>query len=731
MRLNISSTELLRGILAQPVTEAALPQPVSVADRRITFARHISGPDSDIAGVTTLGAWLRQCSADAMRKVGSALSSITSDEDLRAAKSQLPVCFPSAVLSTRDRGKDLAEKLVSYSGLIAVDIDTHNRDEALAAVNVLAGIPYIAFSSLSASGRGAYAVAVTDNLDYARHKLYWRALSDDIAERTGYVNDPQTKDITRARYMAYTPTATVKDAVIPFSLPEGYEEPPTSTPTGADECEVNGDTIAAVEDCVRQWEEGGLILGASTYETRYQMGTALKNLGPDGYGFYERLCAGYTHPRTPRQEWDGFPNNAGDGQPGKISLGTFFWVMRDRYGISPTEKEVQLHADELNPEIARIVHEVAKVYQCPEAFAVAGMFAAVAAVAGKKFSLWDGKRSNYAQIWLSIVAPSGTGKSEALRWFFRPVEAIEAEDYKVYRTAVQEWKKGGEQGPKPILRRRTAVDTTPEVRDQILADNRNGLCLVVDELKGLFDDLGRYNKSGEVGRLLSNYSNSSYYVDRKTQEPLRIENPVLSIVGTIQPSIFPLAFGGPQFTGSGFLPRWCFVWGDTHPRRTYSDLAVSSDIRQCWRDIVGHIDTIQDEIVFRLSDEARGIYENYYNELEDKIHRTKDDSKKELYAKIEINVLRWALITAILAREYDTEHPEISGESMQYAIDCFRYFEKTGLRAIDAVNGQSPRLAKKDLIVGLKSAFPGLVQSQLAKSLGVTEAYISKVLKKK
>lgn len=731
MRLNISSTELLRGILAQPVTEAALPQPVSVADRRISFAYHISGPDSDVAGVTTLGAWVRQCSADAMRGVGAALSSITSDEDLRAAKSQLPVCFPSAVLSTRDRGKDLSEKLVSYSGLVAVDIDTHDRSQALAAVNVLARIPYIAFSSLSASGRGAYAVAVTDNLDYARHKLYWRAVSDDIAERTGYVNDPQTKDITRARYMAYTPTATVKDAVIPFTLPEGYEEPPTSTPTGADECEVNGDTIAAVCDCIRQWEEGGHVLGESTYETRYQMGTALKNLGPDGYEFYERLCAGYTHPRTPRQEWDGFPDNAGDGQPGKISLGTFFWMMRERYGITPTEKEVRLHADELNPDLAAIVHEVARVYQCPEEFAVVSMYAAVAAVAGKKFSLWDGKRTNYAQIWTAIVAPSGTGKSEVLKWFFKPVTDIEAEDYRAYRYALQDWKKSKEEGNKPILHRRTAVDTTPEVRDQILADNPNGLCLVVDELKGLFDDLGRYNKSGEVGRFLSNYSNSSYYVDRKTQEPLRIENPVLSIVGTIQPSIFPLAFGGPQFTGSGFLPRWCFVWGDSHPKRTYSDLSVSPDTVRKWGDIIGYIESVRDMIILRLSREAQALYETFFNELEERAHRTKDDSKKELFAKMEINVLRWALITAILAGEYDTDPPEISGESMQYAIDCFRYFEKTGLRAIDAVNGQSPRLSKKDLIVGLKSAFPGLVQSQLAKSLGVTEAYISKVLKKK
>lgn len=727
MRLNISSHELLAGLVGMAITEDNARQHDIVMDRRISYAASIK--DATIAGVTTLGDWVRLCSSEPVRVACEQIRTIENKDELKAAKEQLPVCFPSAVLATRDRKKDLSEKLVSYSGVICVDIDTHDAEEARAAVATLADIPYIAFSSVSASGRGAYAFALTGNLDPERHGLYWRAVSDDIAERTGYENDPATKDITHARYASYTPTIAFKEEVVPFSLPEGYE-PQAATPPGTDEDIPADDTIAAVEDCVRQWEEQGLVLGDNTYNARYHLGTALKVLGETGYKFYERLCKGHTHPRTPRQEWDGFPANAPEDQPGKISLATFFWMMRERYGIKPTEKEVRLPVDEGNEEIAAIVREVARVYQCPPEFAIVAMYAAAAAVAGKKFSLWDGKRTNYAQVWAAIVAPSGTGKSEALRWFFRPVDALDAADHKTYQDEVREWKKGKEDGPKPKLHRRTAVDTTPEVRDQILADNPNGLCLVVDELKGLFDDLGRYNKSGEVGRFLSNYSNSSYYVDRKTQEPLRIENPVLSIVGTIQPSIFPLAFGGPQFTGSGFLPRWCIVWNDSHPKRAFSDLSVSRETRRKWDDILFCIEEVKDDIVFQLSDDAKALYRDYYNELEDKMHRAKDDAEKEMLAKVEVNVLRWALITSILAGEYDTERAEISGESMEYAITCFRYFEKTGLRAISAVNRQSPQLTKKDLIKALKQAYPGLNQRKLADAIGATEAYVSKVLRK-
>ena len=732
---NINSEVLLRSLVSMPVTKENAAQPASIENRRISYARHISGADSDIAGVTTLGAWVRACSSDAMRAASEHLLTIEDKEELAAAKRKLlPVCFPSAVLSIRDRNKDISEKLVSYSGLICVDIDTHDRGEALVAVNTLAGIPYIAFSSLSASGRGAYAVALTDNLDFGKHKLYWRAVSDDIAERTGYENDPLTKDVTRARFMAYTPSIALGDSVVPFTLPEGYEEPTAVEYGDADEDFPPDDTtLAAVEDCVRQWEEEGLVLGSGTYWPRYYMGVALKNLGETGFKFYERLCRGYTHPRTPRQEWDMFPDNAAaeNANKNKIRLGRFFKVMELQFHIKPTEEEVRLPLDEQNTVITEIVEEVAKVYQCPREFCIAAMFSAVAAVAGKKFSLWDGKYTNCAQLWTAIVAPSGTGKSEVLSWFFKPVEAIETEGYKAYQVALQEWKEGGEKSPKPKFRRCTAVDTTPEVRDQILADNPNGLCLVVDELRGLFGDMGRYNKSGEVERLLSVFSNRSYNVDRKTQEPLRIVNPVLSIVGTIQPSVFSQAFGSPQFTGNGFLPRWCFIWNNEHPARCYSDLSVHPGISAKWAEIIRYIDGADGEITFQLSQPARDFYEAFYNEMEGKIHRSPDDTKKEMYAKLQVNILRWALIAAILAGEYEESVGcgEISAESMEYAVDCFRYFEKTGLKAVEAARGQSSQMTKKDALLALNRAYPNLSRARLAEAIGTSMPYLSKVLK--
>ena len=165
-------------------------------------------------------------------------------------------------------------------------------------------------------------------------------------------------------------------------------------------------------------------------------------------------------------------------------------------------------------------------------------------------------------------------------------------------------------------------------------------------------------------------------------------------------------------------------------KRAFSDLSVSRETRRKWDDILFCIEEVKDDIVFQLSDDAKALYRDYYNELEDKMHRAKDDAVKEMLAKIEVGALRWSLITSILAGEYDTERAEISGESMEYSIACCRYFEKTGLRAISAVNGQSPQLTKKDLIKALKLAYPGLNQRKLADAIGASEAYVSKVLRK-
>ncbi len=734
MRLNNIDTEvLLRGLLSMPVVKENATQPVDFWNRRISYC--VRGNAKEIAGITTLKAWVGLCSSDAVREPVEYIRSISNENERKEAKTHLPMGFPCAVFSTRKREVPLEEKLLSYSGVICLDYDFHDTNEARAAVEELRKVPYIGFVGLSVSGAGVYAFAATDNTDYTQHGKYWRAVSEDIAESLGYENDEGTKDVTRGRFISYNPNPIINEAVVPFSLPEGYEEPAPVDFCGWEdtgEYPVDDAPRAAVEDCVRQWEDAGLILGDSTRKIRWLLGTALKKgLGEEGFVFYERICAGYTHPRTPRQEFDGWADAGTTNGKKPIGLGTFFYVLEHKFGIKPRKKEYHLPLDELNPEISDIAREVAEVYQCPPDFAIVAMYAATAAVAGKKFKLWDGKHTNFPQIWAAIVAPSGTGKTEALRWFFEPVEAIEKERYGKYRLALKEWKDGGEKDRKPTLRRCTAVDTTPEVRDQILAENPNGLCLRVDELKGFFDDVGRYNKSGEVGRLLSDYSNESYTIDRKTQEPLRIEKPVLSIVGTIQPGIFALAFGGQQFTGNGFLSRWCFVWNDSHPARRYSDLSVKPETRAKWAEIIEVINQVEGEIVFLLSQPARDLYEAYYNELEDKIHRTQDDNQKECFAKLQITVLRWALITAILGGEYEESLGcgEIGVESMEYAIACSRYFEITGVKAAAAVRGQSPQLTKKDLLRGLFRAYPNASRSLVAKAIGTSMPYLSKVLK--
>lgn len=388
MFLNINSDVLLKGLLDNmPISEENAAQPADFWNRRISYARRAN---AGVSGITTIRSWVALCSSETIKPTLERVRAIPDKPKRDEAKGELPMAFPSAVLSTRDKNTPLQDKLLSYPGLICLDLDFHDGAAALAGLDDLKTIPYILFAGLSASGLGVFAFAATDNTDYQKHKIYWRALSDDLAERTGYENDEQTKDVTRGRFLSYTPEPFINDAVIPFTLPEGYEEQEIPTTPPGEDIPVNDDTLANVEDCVRQWEEMGCVLGDSTRFYRYGLGTALKVLGEEGFGYYERLCKGYQHPRTPRQEFDGFPANQAAYNGEKITLGTFFWIMRERYGIRPTEKEVRLPMDEGNELIPAIVKEVARVFQCPEEFAIVAMYAAASAVAGKKFSLWDG-----------------------------------------------------------------------------------------------------------------------------------------------------------------------------------------------------------------------------------------------------------------------------------------------------------------------------------------------------
>ena len=413
----------------------------------------------------------------------------------------------------------------------------------------------------------------------------------------------------------------------------------------------------------------------------------------------------------------------------------------------------ELDTAALPARIRTIIGHLCKVLQCPKEFVIISIYQAVGVAVGNASRIITPQgHENPPMLWAVIVAPSGTGKSAPLRRMLKPLFDIDREEFdkyeleaKQYRHQVstrQRHKLDTSDLEAPRLRQMIIQDSTEEGRMRVLRENPGGILLYNDELDGFFGRMGRYTKNGgtdEITRLIDCWDNGTVKITRQNQEHTKpIEKAFLSIVGTIQPETLRRRFENPAYTETGFAQRWLFVWNDSYTFPDYSterlDPAVTEDWRDFIRDMVKKIAT---ERSLRLTDAAEQVYRDYYRYIRAKKTSSSGDAARSLYAKLEINVYRWALITQLIR---DPLAATITKTSMQYAVQCMQYFEHTGQKVLQMIQetdgkekkpetaGKMPKIG--DLVKFIKERNSSLTNTDLASTFGVSRQAISQALKR-
>ena len=259
--------------------------------------------------------------------------------------------------------------------------------------------------------------------------------------------------------------------------------------------------------------------------------------------------------------------------------------------------------------------------------------------------------------------------------------------------------------------------------------NENSITLFRDELSGWFSDFGRYNKNGEVGHYLSMFNNSDLKINRKTQEPILIHKPFISVVGSIQPEVVSAILKNQSLIENGFASRFLFAYPKDIKKPYYSDKQVSQEVISRYDELIEHLKRLPlIEKPVELSIEAKRLYVDFVNSLTDKSNKSTHNYIKAIYAKMDIHLLRIVLILHIVEGVYDDVQWmtfKIQGNTMQYAINIVEYFISTSLMLYDQNNisnfniSDAIRLIEKEKGIANKQAF--------ADSIGVTRQYISKL----
>ena len=402
--------------------------------------------------------------------------------------------------------------------------------------------------------------------------------------------------------------------------------------------------------------------------------------------------------------------------------------------------ELSLPIDGLSPMAQEIIQAIADTYQCNRDFVVAAMFSAAGTAAGKKVQVYDGRYRNSMALYTCIVAPSGSNKTTPVKEILRPLTERNNANYLIYKEALKEWRKeikqGNEDAEKPIFRQLIIGDCTPEARYKVLQENPNGVLLYSDEIATFLGNMNRYAKSGEIPQLISIWSGDGVTINRKGDEPTVIDAPFLSIIGGVQPSVLQETFGSDYFRNSGMNQRWLFVFPDPTPPPMYSEVTLSTQLREIWCNYATQlIDAYPNDISTLIIDnEAKATYTAYYNELQRK-KATSNDYMAAVYAKLQVIAERWAGITHLLGEHHGMTR--ILPNEMEYTVRCMRYFESTAEKVYNLLSSpmiQAKPMGKEELIAKAweewKCKDRAISKQSFADVVGVSRQAVSKAIEK-
>ena len=396
-----------------------------------------------------------------------------------------------------------------------------------------------------------------------------------------------------------------------------------------------------------------------------------------------------------------------------------------------------LPVDGLSPNATEMLRKVASSLQCPVDIALSAMFATVGVAMGKRVIIDDGKYRNYPCLWVCVVAPSGSNKSTPIRFFLQPLKDRDSYNYGVYREELRAYRQAGDdKGDKPVFKQYVISDSTPEARNQVLSVNPNGILLYRDELKGMIDDFCRYAKSGELSQMLSMFDSDTIVVNRKSDEPLLIKDPFMSIIGSIQPSVLVDTFGNDNMMNNGFNQRWLFCYPESGMPEMYNDVSIPQSVISDWKDFIYNLIMYDFSVMggkIYIRGEAKRVYIDYYNSLQIK-KASADDYLSSVYSKLQIHVIRWAGVAHILGN-FPTSI-DITPEEMEYSVRCMDYFERCALKVYRMLlEGRGNRhevksMGKEEMIANVYHCTSPVSQRAVADALGITKQYVSKCLKK-
>jgi uncharacterized protein DUF3987/bifunctional DNA primase/polymerase-like protein len=330
---------------------------------------------------------------------------------------------------------------------------------------------------------------------------------------------------------------------------------------------------------------------------------------------------------------------------------------------------------EVLPEPARdYVKELSRTglpleYLGPTALAVMAI-----AVGGGELEVNPGSWSEPLVLWYVLVGRTGTGKSPSIAQLRRPLNQIEkvwSDDFEVNLAA---WKAlldaDRKKVARPVRQRLSVDDYTYESLIRILAvdENAAGLTVLTDELRGFLRSLGQYKHGGGYDRqkFLELWSASPQTYDRVEGDiHIRVERPILNIVGGIQPMYLQAVLGD-----DGLKERFCWSWYDQVPPDDPPELTAMTKAADRWDALIqGLVNQRAMKTQLQFAVNAADVFEAARKEYRQRQNSVDTPShQKDWWSKAPAHLARHALLLALVdvAGSVEKKHLDMASKLISY-----------------------------------------------------------------
>jgi len=614
--------------------------------------------------------------------------SATEDKKLRSSlkKKYLPAATISALLRSRSANLALRDKIVHYNGIVVLDFDdVYNLEEAKKKV---AALPYVYYVGLSASKRGFYAIIPTDNVDYLKHSMYFVALSREMRD-LGLRIDANCCDVTRLRFVSYDPSPLFNPRCQLFTMPGDMELSMFDAGLASVKKVSQNDKLTKVLSYAAEWTKRKLCL--DNHNDWFLMGMALSEFGEEGWNVLCQMAGASGHycDEKHRKQYEWFMSH-----DRHVGVGTFFYKCHE-YGVilkGDGNYPIVPFPTEVFPELVQVI--VKETHGClnfnTDHIASCLLFVASIAIGNSVKVEIKNEWVDKAILYMAIVGKPGTNKSAPLKYAFRPLvdrDGVELDKYETLREQYEEALRNANRShaalpEEPVYKQIVLSDFTTEVLMRQHKINPRGLSVYVDELIGFIKNFNKYRSGNDEQVWTQMFNGGNVIVNRMSSQPLNIKETFVGVIGTIQPGLLPEFAKGK--TESGFLDRWLFSYPDETVYPKFNDDELPREVTASWAKIVDDIFNLignPEGKTFRLNDEAREIYSNWFNAMADQ-----KNSSSAMFAEMSTKMERYCIRFAIVLEVLDCvcsgrKMTEITGKSIKGGIDLCYYFTGCAMKA--------------------------------------------------